>query len=238
VTGAPTYTAKRCPRSSVNFARIGVKMRTACPNDTQHRVGRICASTSTAMSLCDTNATLAKLQRYTILLARFGRCVCVCVSLVLILCFLLPRPMAAAASDIHWAIASLATTDSPATDVLVQGDGRAVSSRSTLLRITLNPSCACARGQDQCLYCAATRASRRARFNGPDYLSGDWKYFKIVTALAAAQRNISSVKCDGRAFSSRSTSLQQLRITLNPSCDCAGGLPGNRRPQRRSEVQL
>ena len=82
--------------------------------------------------------------------------------------------MATVASDIHWAIASLATTDSPATDVLVQGDGRAFSSRSKLLqqlRITLNPSCACARGQDQ--------------FNGPDYLSGDWKYLKIVTALDA-----------------------------------------------------
>ena len=91
--------------------------------------------------------------------------------------------MATVASDIHWAIASLATTDSPATDVLVQGDGRAFSSRSTLLqqlRITLNPSCTCARGQDQCLYCAATRASRRVRSNG------DWKYLKIVTALAAA----------------------------------------------------
>jgi hypothetical protein len=107
----------------------------------------------------------------------------------LIICFLLPRPVAAA-SDIHWVIVSLATTDMPATGVLMHGDGRAFSSRSTLLlelRITLNPSCACARGQDQCLYCAAdyhTRASRRVHFDGPDYLSGDWKYLKIVTALA------------------------------------------------------
>jgi hypothetical protein len=99
--------------------------------------------------------------------------------------------MATVASDIHWAIASLATTDSPATDVLVQGDGRAFSSRSTLrleLRRTLNPSSACARGQEQCLYCAAdyhTRASRRVHFDDPDYISGDWKYLKIVTALDA-----------------------------------------------------
>jgi hypothetical protein len=82
-------------------------------------------------------------------------------------CFLLPRPMAAAASDIHWAIASLehATTDRPATDVLVPGDGRAFSSHSTVLQqflVTLNPSKARGHGA-WCLDCAAgyhTHASR------------------------------------------------------------------------------
>jgi hypothetical protein len=97
--------------------------------------------------------------------------------------------MAAAASDIQAGLEH-ATSDRP-TDVLVQGDGRAFSSpraHSTVLqqfRITLNPSKA--RGEHQCLYCAAdyhTRASRHVRFNDADDLSGDWKFLNIVTGLA------------------------------------------------------